>query len=228
MVKMTRVGLVAVALVLSIPALAPVLCASRGFARDRRDKPAPRGFARDKQDNQETSVRGQDQFAVDFPAGGHVRLYLCSSGVEISGTNEEKIQVHLKAQHSEDISHVRVSFKKKGDTGKLEISGCPHNNFKIELQIPQNSDLYTRMFAGELNIHGVMGNKDVEIHAGDMSLSLGDTSQYGNVELSVTAGDLDASPFNVSKDGLFRSWHRYASGKYTLYAHVGAGDLTLQ
>ncbi|HEV2491088.1 MAG TPA: hypothetical protein VGT03_14880 [Candidatus Acidoferrales bacterium] len=212
MQKMIRVGLVAAALALSIPAVAPVLCA--------QDKPP--------QDNKETSVRGQEQFAADFASGGHVRLYLCSSGVEISGTNEEKIQVRLKAQYSEDISHVRVSFKKIGDTGKLEISGCPHNNFEIDLRIPQNSDLYMRMFAGEMNIHGVTGNKDVQIHAGDMSLSLGDVSQYGNVELSVTAGDLDAGAFNVSKDGLFRSWHRYASGKYSLYAHVGAGDLTLQ
>src|SRR5690349_15338023 len=69
------------------------------------------------QQTNETSVRGQDQFSTDFAGGGHVRLYLCSSSVEISGTNEEKIQVHFKAQHSEDISHMRVSFKKKGDTG---------------------------------------------------------------------------------------------------------------
>lgn len=180
------------------------------------------------QQTNETSARGQEQFAADFPANSHVRLYLCSSSVEISGTNEEKIQVHFKAQHSEDIGHMRVSFKRKGDTGKLEISGCPHNNFEIELRIPQNSDLYARMFAGDLNIRGVTGNKDVQIHAGDMSLALGDASEYGNVELSVTVGDLDAGAFNVQKDGLFRSWHRYASGKYSLHAHVGAGDLTLQ
>ncbi|HEV2297263.1 MAG TPA: hypothetical protein VGR72_01955 [Candidatus Acidoferrales bacterium] len=212
MLNKMRAGMAVAAVVMLVPALAPVLCA--------QDKQA--------QDNNETSVRGQEQFATDFSSGGHVRLYLCSSGVEISGTNDEKIQVHLKAEHSEDISHVRVSFKKKGDTGKLEISGCPHNNFEMDLRIPQNSDLYARMFAGEMNIHGVTGNKDVQIHAGDMSLALGDASQYGNVELSVTAGDLDAGAFNVQKDGLFRSWHRYASGKYSLYAHVGAGDLTLQ
>jgi hypothetical protein len=180
------------------------------------------------QDQGSASIRGQDQFAADFPSGGHVRLNLCSSGVEISGTDQEKIQVHLTARNSGDINDVRIAFKKKGDTGNLEISGCPHNNFQIELRIPQNSDLYARMFAGDLSIRGVTGNKDVEIHAGDVNLSLGDPSEYGRVDLSVTAGDLDASPFSVSKDGLFRSWHRNASGKFSLYAHVGAGDLTLE
>ena len=206
-------------------ATAAIFCAPAGYAQDTA---TPAGPAADKKQNTEATMKGQDQFSADFPANSHVRLYLCSSSVEISGTNEEKIQVHFKAQHSEDIGHMRVSFKKKGDTGKLEISGCPHNNFEIELRIPQNSDLYMRMFAGDLNIRGVTGNKDVQIHAGDMSLALGDASEYGSVELSVTVGDLDAGAFNVSKDGLFRSWHRYASGKYSLYAHVGAGDLTLQ
>lgn len=218
MERKLRAGLTAGAMGMLMATAAPILRASLAYARDGRDK----------QDKSETSVRGQDQFAADFPGNGRVRLYLCSSSVEISGTNEEKIQVHFKAQHSEDIGHMRVSFKKKGDTGKLEISGCPHNNFEIELRIPQNSDLYMRMFAGDLNIRGVTGNKDVQIHAGDMSLALGDASEYGSVELSVTVGDLDAGAFNVSKDGLFRSWHRYASGKYSLHAHVGAGDLTLQ
>jgi hypothetical protein len=45
----------------------------------------------------------------------------------------------------------------------------------------------------------------------------------------VLAGDLTASAFGVSKDGLFRSFEKdNPSGKYRLHAHVGAGDLTLK
>ncbi|HKW88771.1 MAG TPA: hypothetical protein VJN21_08440 [Candidatus Acidoferrales bacterium] len=180
------------------------------------------------QDESETAVRGQDQFSADFPAGGRVRLELCSSGVNVTGTNEEKIQVRLSREHGGDVGDVRVSFKKKGDTGTLRISGCPHNDFQIDLRIPQSSDLYTRMFAGDLEIRGVTGNKDIELHVGDMNLSVGDAKQYGNVDVSVTIGDLDAGAFDVSKDGFFRSWHRNQNGTYKLYAHVGVGDLTLQ
>jgi hypothetical protein len=180
------------------------------------------------QDQNSASVRGQNQFSVDFPSGAHVRLQLCSSGVTVSGTDQAKIQVHLTARDSDDINDVRIAFKKKGDTGTLEIYGCPHNNFQIDLQIPKNSDLYARMFAGDLDIHGVTGNKDVQIHAGDLTLSLGNPSDYGSVDISVTTGDLDAAPYDVSKGGLFRSWSRKTTGKYSLYAHVGAGDLTLQ
>ena len=43
------------------------------------------------------------------------------------------------------------------------------------------------------------------------------------------AGDLTASAFGVSKDGLFRSFEKdNLSGKYRLHAYVGAGDLTLK
>jgi hypothetical protein len=45
----------------------------------------------------------------------------------------------------------------------------------------------------------------------------------------VLAGDLTASAFGVSKDGLFRSFEKdNLSGKYRLHAYVGAGDLTLK
>lgn len=212
MVKRVCAGTAAAAMMILVTAAGTIFCAENALA----------------QDNKETSVKGQTQFSADFPSQGHVRLMLCSSGVDVTGTNEEKIEVRLKAEYSADISHVSVSFKKKGDTGTLRISGCPHNNFEIALRIPQDSDLYARMFAGDLDIRGVNGNKDVELHVGDMNLGVGDASRYGNVDVSVTIGDLDAGAFSVSKDGFFRSWHRHASGKYGLYAHVGVGDLTLQ
>jgi hypothetical protein len=48
------------------------------------------------------------------------------------------------------------------------------------------------------------------------------------VEASVTTGGLEAAPFGESHGGLFRSFHKEGNGKYKLYAHVGAGDLTLR
>lgn len=66
------------------------------------------------------------------------------------------------------------------------------------------------------------------LHVGDVNLGVGDASNYGNVDVSVTIGDLDAGAFDVSKGGFFRSWHRNRGGAYKLYAHVGVGDLTLE
>ncbi len=185
------------------------------------------------QDNHTTSETGADHFSADFPSGGQLRMHIRSSGVRITGTDENKIQIHFFCPNTDDLANVRVAFKKNGNRGDLDITGGPSNNFQISMEIPRNSGLYVRMFAGELDVSGIDGNKDMQIHAGELRLSLGKSGDYGPVNLSVTTGDLDASPFGVSKSGLFRSFHtntalhKSGAGKYSLYAHVGAGDLTI-
>jgi hypothetical protein len=84
------------------------------------------------------------------------------------------------------------------------------------------------MPAGDAEVENLVGDKDVELHAGDLTMAAGAPEEYALADASVLAGDLDTGPFGVSKDGLFRSFHRQGSGKYKLHAHVGAGDLTLK
>lgn len=179
------------------------------------------------------SETGQDHFTADFPSDGQLRMHIRSSGVRITGTDENKIQIHFSCPNTGDLGNVRVAFKKNGSRGDLDITGGPSNNFQITMEIPRNSGLYVRMFAGELEIRGIVGNKDLQIHAGDLELSVDHPGDYGPVDLSVTTGDLDASAFGVSKSGLFRSFHtntalhKVGAGKYSLYAHVGAGELAI-
>jgi hypothetical protein len=179
------------------------------------------------------SETGQDHFAAAFPSGGQLRMHVRSSGVRITGGDEKQITIHFSAPNTDDLGNVRVTFKKEGNRGDLDITGGPSNNFQITMEVPRNSDLYVRMFAGELDVSGIDGNKDMQIHAGELRLSLGKSDDYGPVDVSVTTGDLDASAFGVSKSGLFRSFHtntalhKAGAGKYSLYAHVGAGDLTI-
>ena len=84
------------------------------------------------------------------------------------------------------------------------------------------------MFAGELQIRNVTGNKDVRLQAGQLTMDIGESGDYGRVEASVTSGELEAPPFNVSKGGLFRSFDQTGPGKYYLHAHVGTGQLELR
>ena len=87
--------------------------------------------------------------------------------------------------------------------------------------------MYLRVAAGDVSIEGISGNKDFELHAGDLSIHVGNPSEYSQVDASVNAGDVEASPFGESHSGLFRSFKKSGAGKYKLHAHVGAGDLTL-
>jgi hypothetical protein len=179
------------------------------------------------------SETGQDHFDAPFSSGGQLRMYIRSSGVRITGTDQNKIAIRFSARHQDSVGDVRVELKQDGNRGDLDISGGPSNDFQIDIEIPRQSNLYVRMFAGELDIDHVDGNKDLQIHAGQMTVRLPNVNDYGPVDMSVTTGDLEAGAFGVSKGGLFRSFrsdtapHSTAAGKYSLHAHVGAGELDI-
>jgi len=171
---------------------------------------------------------GKDSFQADFVSGGQLRMHIRSGELRVIGSDENKIRVNYSGKNGRKTSDVTVSLKTVGNNAELRVSGGPHNDFRIEIQVPKNSGLYLRMPAGDLEVNGLTGDKDVEIHAGDITLGVGKADEYGHVDASVNAGDLDAQPFGVSKGGLFRSFDKHGGGKYRLHAHVGAGDLVLR
>jgi hypothetical protein len=174
------------------------------------------------------AVRHLDEshYELDFRPYGEVRMKIQPSALQISGSDEDKIKVHFWSDRG-DSSEVKVRLEAVGNTANLYVGKGPQNNFHVEIQVPSKSDLYLRIRAGDVNIDKVIGSKNIELSAGDLTVQVGDASGYREVGASVYAGDLNASPFGVSKGGLFRSFHQKGSGEYHLDAHVGAGDLNL-
>jgi len=173
-------------------------------------------------------VTGQDRFEADFPSGGQLRLHIRSGDLKVIGSDEDKIKIRYWGKNAGEARDVKVSLRTTGNTGVLHVHGGPRNDFQIEIRVPRASNLFLRMPAGDAEVENLVGDKDVELHAGDLTMEVGAPEEYAFADASVLAGDLDTGPFGVSKDGLFRSFHRQGSGKYKLHAHVGAGDLTLK
>jgi hypothetical protein len=167
-------------------------------------------------------------FTVDCPPGGHLRLHLRSGDFHVLGTANNKITVRLGGWNASNAQDLTVRFKRNDNVADLWFSGGPKNGLQVTIEVPPAAMLYVRMPAGDLTVEGVSGDKDVELRAGDLSIAVGNAADYGRVDASVIAGDLQAAPFNESRGGLFRSFEKRGAGKYKLHAHVGAGDLTLR
>jgi hypothetical protein len=103
----------------------------------------------------------------------------------------------------------------------------PTDRFRVRIQVPSRSNLHVRLTAGELAIKGIEGDKDVELHAGELDIDVVRAEDYSRVDAGVWAGEIDASPFRVTKEGLFRSFDWSGKGKYRLHAHLKAGELRL-
>lgn len=167
---------------------------------------------------------GKSPVEAKFVSGGRIRMDLCSSGIQIVGTDEPALRVSYHPERD----NVRVRMQVSGDRADLRLTGCPHNNFHARIEIPKSSALYVRMLAGQLDVEDVTGDKDVELSFGQLNLDVGKTEQYARVDASVNSGEINASAFDVEKGGLFRSFDQRGPGKYRLHAHVGAGQVDLR
>jgi len=167
---------------------------------------------------------GKSPVEAKFAHNGQVRMHLCPSGVSLIGRDDGVLRVSYHPSNE----NVKVRLQISGSDAELRVTGCPHNNFQLTVEVPKSSGLHVRMFAGQLDVWGVTGDKDVELSAGQLTMEIGEPDDYSRVDASVSTGELDAAAFNVNKGGLFRSFDHTGPGKYRLHAHVGAGELDLR
>jgi len=174
------------------------------------------------------SQKGQDRFETEFSPGKLLQLEVRSGDVRIFGSESNKVTIHYEGRNSAEVDDVRVYFQRSAGGGELRIAGGPRNEFQIRIEVPRTTDLHVRMPFGQLEIEDIRGSKDVEVHAGQVTIGMGDPKEYAEIEASVTTGEVDAAPFAVNKGGLFRSFRQAGPGKYRLHAHIGSGQLILR
>ena len=166
-------------------------------------------------------------FYVDFAPRGQIDLRIRPAEVHIIGSDEDRIVVKVAGKQGLDSRDVQARFEKHGNSGVLEITGGPRNDVTITVQVPKESNLVVRVFAGDVEIRDVVGDKDVELNFGALRIGVGDATGYSTVKVSVSSGEIDAEPFGESRGGLFRSVEKSGNGRYKLRAYVGAGRLSL-
>jgi hypothetical protein len=171
---------------------------------------------------------GQHSVRQEFVSGGTIRLHLEAGGYTISPGDSENIVVTCRADSEEQLKQVKVAIKRAGTSADVYISETPHNNFQAAIEVPRSSNLWARLSAGELVVEDVEGDKNVQVLAGRIQIDVPHPEQYGHRDASVLTGSIEASAFDISKGGLFRSFDQHGPGKYRLHAHVITGEIDLR
>jgi hypothetical protein len=173
------------------------------------------------------SAADANQTTEKFAPGGFVRLHLSPGGYTIRPGDSNMIHVTCDAT-AEQLKQINVKIRAGSASADVFISNTPHNNFHATIEVPARTDLRVRMFAGEVVIDSIEGDKDVEVDAGRIEIRIPHPEQYGRRDASVHAGSIEASAFHVSKGGLFRSFEQKGPGRYRLHAHVATGEIQLR
>ena len=174
----------------------------------------------------QSSSRASSSLERPFVPNGRISMDLSAGEYRITGTPDNRIRMTWSVRDQDRLSDVDMRADVKGTDARIVTDG-PMNDFKVDIQLPLKADLHIRLTAGELRLERVEGSKDVELHAGELRIDVNRAEDYGSVDASIWAGEIHADPFNVRKEGLFRSFDWKGTGPYRLHAKLKAGEVWL-
>jgi hypothetical protein len=164
-----------------------------------------------------------------FGSGGTVYLDLSAGEYTIAASPDNTIRVvaHATSKHRADETTVRIDISTRGNRADIAVDGPLNDGVKVDIQLPRHTNLVTELTAGELSLKDIEGSKDISARAGELTIEVGNRDRYRNVRASVRVGELKATPFNINKEGLFRSFSWQGKGTDDLSVSLWAGELTL-
>jgi hypothetical protein len=165
-----------------------------------------------------------DSQVTEFTQGGRIEIKLSAGEHQIVQSKDHHIRVHWILEDERKTVKARTDVE--GNSATIDVNG-PRKNFETVIEVPENSDITVRLSAGTLAIQDLGGDRDINLRAGELKIEVGDAENYGKVEGSLWAGDIDAGPFNKEKSGLFRSFDWQGDGEEDLKFKLYAGDVRL-
>jgi hypothetical protein len=159
-----------------------------------------------------------------FAAAGSIEMHLDGGDYIIRASPDERIRVSFAGNTGNAAADLGTS----GTHANLAIRDTPHSNFRAIVEVPATADLTVHLSGGNLEVAAITGNKDIDSKAGNVRIAIPNSNDYGTVDAAVKVGDLNAGPFGDSGSGLSPHLKWSGSGKYTLRASLGAGNLELK
>jgi hypothetical protein len=159
-----------------------------------------------------------------FAPGGNIEIQLDGGNYTFRAAADDQIRVAFGGDTGNASAEVTVD----GPRANVGVKNTPHKNFQATIDVPRSSNLAIHLGAGNLEMAGIVGDKDINSGAGNVVITIPDPDEYSIAEGSVKVGDIDASVFGKSGSGLNAQFHWQGPGKYKLRANLGAGNLVLK
>jgi hypothetical protein len=178
----------------------------------------------------QSDVRCGQTLDAPLRRGAELTIASLSTDIEIVGTDQEAIHVSCRADDMNIAKDIRLQLSGTPTHAKLTITGdhLKHNNLHIRVEVPSKMGLGFQMSAGAVKVDEIVGNKDIELTAGAITISSAHDWDYKDVNASVGIGAVNAQVYGANKGGFFRVFRKQnVSGEYRLHAHVTTGQIDL-
>jgi hypothetical protein len=159
-----------------------------------------------------------------------LRVHSRPADLEIVGTDQAAIHVSCTSGDEGEAQHIHMRFHGNEDDKTLTIAGdlSEGNNLKVRVEVPRKTNLRVEMSAGAVKVEEIAGDMDINVYAGQITISSTRPWDYRSVDVSVSVGEVKAPVYGADKGGFFRSFTKEtADGEYSLRAHVITGEIDL-
>jgi hypothetical protein len=159
-----------------------------------------------------------------FAPGGNIEMQLDGGNYTVRAAADNQIRVAFGG----NTGNASAELTADGPRANVGVKNTPHSNFHASIDVPRSSNVVIHLSGGNLEMAGIVGDKDINSGAGNVEITIADPDEYSTAEGSVKAGDIDASVFGKSGSGLNPRFYWFGHGKYKLRASLGAGNLVLK
>jgi hypothetical protein len=164
-----------------------------------------------------------------FAPGGHIELHVKGGDVRVvraADANHIAIRYTMESKHEDFARKVKPEFNVAASNAELRFRSPNNGSVDVELEVPEQTNIYIRTLGGDVTVSGVEGDEDLQTMGGDIRLDLPAAASFYRVDASTHFGDIDDSPFGQPKGWLGGKIHYRGDGKYRLHAHTFAGDIS--
>jgi DUF4097 and DUF4098 domain-containing protein YvlB len=159
-----------------------------------------------------------------------LKIHSLPADLEIVGTDQAAIHVSCTSSDKDEAQLIRIRFQGNQDHETLTVAGDSHkgNNVTLRIEVPRKTSLRVEMSAGEVKVEEIAGDKEINLYAGQITISSTRAWDYRKVDVSVTIGEVNAPVYGAQKGGFFRGITKEnANGEFSLHAHVLTGQIDL-
>ena len=178
----------------------------------------------------QTNVQCGQMLSGQLQSGALLTIDSRPLGLEIVGTDQEGIRITCKSDNTDSMTHTRLHLSGSPTQSTIKIDGehTNHNNLQIRIEVPRKTNLRAEMPAGQITVTEIVGDKDLEISAGQITINSAHKWDYKDIDVSVGVGQVSAPVYAENHGGFFNSLKKQnADGEYRLHAHIITGQIDL-
>ena len=141
-------------------------------------------------------------------------------------TNQIRVRYTSESERSDFADRVTMRFDVRGKDATIDFHMPTHGDIAVEVEVPAQTDLRVNLTVGDVTVRGIEGNKDLQVHVGDIEVERRYAGRYRRLDASTHIGDITTAEYVRVHGWIGNSVKSNGTGAYRVHVRTRIGDIT--